>query len=343
MSSAEGGVADRGWRLWAKAVATLLLTALAGVIGFLLLPGQPPTTSLAQPTIVIGASQRGVTAVVSMRATGYSTAPGGGDQFELSLQVLSRITKPLTFEIRLNNLRALRLTRGVTPIAPAGVRAPAAAKHRQNDYLASLTFQPASTGAIGQQTPAPTPLPQSVEVTTLRPVVAAPAGPDLQITFPLIENELVTPAPSAFSADLLPVGEFLSNVPMYHPVLEPGASEFDAGHANLADYQTLAGDPPTLEPGEVWSWNGVGAVTLLAQNVIMADRAQQGLFWAGIALGVGAASAIALLVECTSVFLILDARRQRKSDVAKTDLDAKTASSETGPGGLPADPPGSPA
>jgi hypothetical protein len=330
---------------WTKVLVMLALTFVAGLVGFILLPSAPLTQGIKQPTILIAANQPGVTIMVDMGAR-----PGPQAMFGLTIKVVSPVTRPITFEVRVDNLPALEASDPPARLA-FNPNAPGLPLVRRQDgyaYVQQLTIEPSSALARSHSLQR-----DGIVLTTLRPIVDAQAGPDLQIRFPLVATEqtasqLVAPSTQATSGF-----PFLMRAPVYFPTIKLGTCEFSLGDdaspfyssaRDLTNYQTLAGDPPTLttlppSPGEVingqvWSWTGLSAPTLLAQNVIEADQAQQGLFWSGTALGVCAASAIGCVLEMTSVLLAVGARRRATTAVAEGPAaeaaESASAARETG-------------
>jgi hypothetical protein len=93
---------------------------------------------------------------------------------------------------------------------------------------------------------------------------------------------------------------------------------------DLANFQPLAGDPPTLTRAG-WTWTGVSNVTVLAQDIVAADAAQQQLFWSGILLGVAGAGAFAIPLELLS----LGEKRSRRK---RTEKATQQVSSTDEPG-----------
>lgn len=313
-----------GWRLRAKFAGTLVLALVTAGIGFWLLPSAPLTQNIVQPTITIAASQPDLTIAVSMTASGDTTssAPPARQHFWLALKLISPISGPVTFVVRMQSVRYVDVasTPHLTQLTPAGVAAPAASATqpwRQHDYLAMFSFFPSASAAAAAASP-----PESLRIATLRPIVSAVAGADLQISFPLITTELPGPAGVSSALSEYSSGQLLGGyvnppaVPghLYPPRLQMGITKFDAAGAgaDLADFQTLAGDPPTATPNQRWTWTGLDSVSMLAQNVIAADSAQQGLFWSGTLLGVAAASGVACALELLALWTRRSARRRAR-------------------------------
>jgi hypothetical protein len=328
-----------GWRAavsrYAKFFVAALITAGTVVIGHHELPGSPLTRDLVQPTITVFASRPGVTAVVGMSASSYVPVPAGlgdtatvrGYTFNITLKVVRPAATPVTFALVLTDFPRITDV-GVAALAAASpsailepplgtpsVNVPRSTRGRA-EYVATTAFRPVA-GAFGRQRPVREPI---VQVTTVQPVVSAISGPELQVTYPLVQAgayEQQVPATEPIPGSAIapgyeaPPGQQLANY--YQPDLEAGDTQFHVnGHVNLADYATLAGDPPSVKPKGLWSWTAISDVSLLAQDALTADVAQEHLFWAGVILGVAAASGIAALVELTSAIQATrKARRQR--------------------------------
>jgi len=337
-----------GWRAdvsrYAKFIVAALVTAATVAVGHHELPSSPLTKDLVQPTITVFASQPDVTAIVGMSASSYVPVPAAvgqsatvsGYAFNITLRVVHPLATRVSFVLvlsdfpRMSDVDTAPLTQQPSSIlqAPSGqlsvnVPNPAGNSGGRKDFLAMTAFRPGAATAAGLR-PALEPV---VHVTTLRPVVSAVSGPELEVTYPLVqagafEQEVPATEPIPGSA-IVPGNEVPSALRLanyYQPALEAGDTQFHVnGHVNLADYSTLAGDPPTVKPKELWSWTAISDVSVLAQDALTADVAQEHLFWAGVILGVAAASGIAALVELTSaVQATRKARRERRATRAKT-------------------------
>jgi hypothetical protein len=307
---------------FAKFLVAAVVTALTFGIGHHELPTKPLAKDLVQPTITVFASRPGVTATVGMSASSFvrvPAAPGDpasvtGYAFNLTLKIAHPPLAPVKFLVVLSDFPAVTAV-GVTPLSPlapialpaaqiaGGVPNPAGDALGRSDYLATPTYQPAGAAITGLPGAEPT-----VHVTTLLPVVSALSGPELQVTYPFVQAGTLSqtaPAGTAWpAAEILARYQVLPAPPTgkyYEPDLDPGDTLYHVnGHLNLADFATLAGDPPTVKPRGLWSWTAVSDVSLLAQDALTADVDQEHLFWAGVILGVAAASGIAAVIELTS-------------------------------------------
>jgi len=332
--SGDGDGEGRWWRVG----LILLPTILTLIVAVGIKPRDLTHTANFQPTITILASQPGVSATVSMVAKEKGAAPAeSASTYELALdlRVLNpATTRDLEFVVQLSDFpRAV----GLAPLLPSttfrssgapvgdglSLPTPQLDGDDRADYVAVRILRPGAHQAVFQ-------------FYTTRPVVAVPVGSDLQITFPLVQDEVAAPAPVASTA--LPVaarsyfGPYASlpvALPgnLYQPALEPGTTQYRAnGQESLPEYQTLAGDQPSIKPGDIWAWSGVGDVSLLAQNVLAANVEQSHLFWSGAMFGVAAAGGIATLVELFNVIQRYFRRRQRQQTaVAQTADDVAPA------------------
>jgi hypothetical protein len=108
---------------------------------------------------------------------------------------------------------------------------------------------------------------------------------------------------------------------LYQPDVVPATTEYIGLGEDLSNFQALSGDPPTLTPNGAWSWNGIGNVTVLAQDLVAADAEQNRLFWSGILIGVAGGGAIALAVELINLAEKLSRSRSR-NQVGKDGQEA---------------------
>jgi hypothetical protein len=273
--------------------------------------------------------------------------PGQGRQapgYELffTLKILGRVTKPLTFVMILNDFPPVT-GMGLVPLSLVPVRkspgsaaasaAPGAPPPPppvigdlapgRKAYLALFTVRPGDPSPVRGVKRALTAA--YLDVTTLRPLVAANAGSELRITFPLVEGAGLTSSLPTATSELFANVKNLPPLPqqLYQPDIEPATTEYVASQGeNLSDFQTLAGDPPATVR-DSWFWGGVSDVTLLAQNVMAADQAQRHLFEAGILLGVAATGAIALPLEAIGIWQESETRRRKRAE--KTRQQASRA------------------
>jgi hypothetical protein len=358
MADAAAAPDDRSWRSrWIRALLAVGLTAVAIVIGFRLSPGKPLARDLTQPTIFIFASHPDVSAIVTMSSNPYAPAsraaaspsatgssPRSGWQFQLTLKVLSPQRSPVTFLVLLSDFPRLLASNGVMPLKSASTPPPASALAQpltapaldavgRADFLAVDTFHPAPSAALLERRPSE----PTVKIVTQYSVVSRSSGAELQVAFPLVEDEKPAPVPDLPPTQPVPVSELLAGyqpVPSrpgrdcYEPDLEPGNMQFrPAVGVNLADYQTLAGTPPVSRAQGDWSWAGTGDISLLSQDALTADVAQQHLFWAGVAWGVAGAGFIAAVLELVSASQKQLAAR-RKQPPAAQSAGTVTATSE---------------
>jgi hypothetical protein len=355
----------RRWLLrWAKAGLAVVLTGLAIGVGFKFKPAKPLAKDIVQPTITIYASQPGISAVVTLSAypypasagtspasaaTGSTTAPSTvtgtsgppsapvpGSVFQIGLKVLSPRKKAVTFVFLLSDFPRI-LSPGITglkalSVAPATAASAAlpvpvqdAAGHA--DDLAFRTFVPPPSGVIARIR---RPSEPTVKVATQYSVVSRSSGSELQVAFPVVQDEKPgPPLPPTISVGSL-LGAYqspsaqLSGYPVsyYEPNLEAGDIQYrPASGTNLADYQTLAGTTPVIRPAGAWSWAGISDVSLLAQNALTADVGQEHLFWDGVAWGVAGAAGIAAVLEIVAAI-----QGETKPRTAERDGEADTAS-----------------
>ncbi len=164
-----------------------------------------------------------------------------------------------------------------------------------------------------------------IDVITSKPMVSNEKGPDIQLSYPLIEAQNLTvgttPTTSAplLSASACHALAYAKSLPfgtppvLHEPILQAGETEFFAPSGlKLTDFQAIVGDPGVIRPAGTWSWSGLDNVSLLAQNVLTEDSAQTHLFLAGVILAVAAAALVASAVEAVSA--IEDARERRAAE-----------------------------
>jgi hypothetical protein len=164
-----------------------------------------------------------------------------------------------------------------------------------------------------------------LDLRSLHSLGSANGGSRLQIYFPFVENEGVL-SPVELSSLPLPGNliiaaqiENLLSVPeqLYEPDIAPATTEYINRSEDLSNFQALSGDPPALTPDGSWSWNGVGNVTVLTQDLVAANDEQNHIFWSGILFGVAGGGAIALALELIGLGEKLrDSRSQKGANKA---------------------------
>jgi len=348
MADESSGLRKKHWlSRWARALLATVLSLLAVAVGYWLKPSKPLATDITQPTVTIFASQPGVAAVVTMSAYPVSAALSDAArsasglpatahyEFQLSLRVVSAQAGPVTFVVLLSDFPHV-LNRGLYRLRPAppagtapaagttpaagilGAELPVPAQDAlgHSDYLAVRTFLPLSATAVKRRLSEPT-----VKIATMYSMVSRSAGAELQVAFPLVQDEKPAPVLSLPPGQAVSASEILAayrsppSVPgnYYEPDLEPGTTQYHGGSAlNLTDYQTLAGTPPLIRPRGAWSWAAVSDVAILSQDALTADVAQDHLFWAGVAWGVAAAGVIAAVLELVSAAQEQGSARQER-------------------------------
>jgi hypothetical protein len=341
-----------------KAGLAVVLTVLAVVFGFKLNPPKPLAKDIVQPTVTIYASQPDVSAVVTLSAYPYrarkrtarrgtastgtasagtasagtgrsatSAPPKPGYEFDITIKVLSPRTSTVTFVLLLSDFPRI-LSPGITglkalsalPATAASEELPVPTQDARGhaDDLAIRTFVPSPSGALARTK---RPSEPTVMIATKYSVVSRSSGSELQVAFPVVQDEKPGPPlpPSISIASLLGAYEqpsaYLSGSPVsyYEPNVEAGDIQYrPANGTNLADYQTLAGTTPVIRPAGAWSWAGISDVSLIAQNALTADVDQEHLFWDGVAWGVAGAGGIAAVLEIVSAIQGPEEARTRK-------------------------------
>jgi hypothetical protein len=256
--------------------------------------------------------------------------------FDVSVKVISKLTRPVTFVLALNNFPA-GATGDIEPVSILPVQAahqqhvyrsglrPAIGDNRPHhqSFLAFLTILPPQYLGMSYVTYGQS---AGIDVITRHPMVSKRAGPDLQISYPLIlpDSPAVSAGPTAAPAGpQLPVGAcqaliFAGRLPagtpgqLYTPVLKPGTTQFVApAGVKLSDLQPIVGDPGAIGPVGTWTWSGVDDVSLVSQNVLNENSAQTHLFEGGAILGLAGAAIITAVVEAVSA--VEDHRKRRRA------------------------------
>ena len=195
------------------------------------------------------------------------------------------------------------------------------------EYLALATFRPKYH--VPYSVPHQFQRSVYLTVTTLHSLGSVSGGPQLRITFPLVDNEAGGAsgiASAGLSSQAIPSSHVFGTVKnppplpaqLYQVDLAPATTEYDPPTGDLSNFQTLSGDPPILTPYGSWSWKGISNITVLAQNVVAADEAQQRLFWSGILIGIAGAGAFALALELIGLGQKLTTSRLRKGAIKST-------------------------
>jgi hypothetical protein len=241
--------------------------------------------------------------------------------------MLSPVTKPVKFVIMLLYFPPL-MGQGVVPLtwrptgsagvppppSSSGILTPAAATSLGlRSYFFQSTLRPEKHVPHGAQTTVET---MNLVLTSLHSLGSVGAGSKLRIVFPLIVNE--GPTLAGYSSEPVSADGFtyeIENPPLlpaqlYLPNIVPATTEYSGGGEDLSNFQSLSGDLPTLEPDKAWYWNGVSNVTVLAQDLVAADDAQNRLFWSGILIGVAGGGAIAFALELIGLGEKLSRRRK---------------------------------
>jgi hypothetical protein len=238
---------------------------------------------------------------------------------------LSPVTKPVTFVIMLQNFPRLTgkgvvpltwrpTSRGGAPPAPPPLSPSVAADALGlRSYLFRSTLRPRPHVPRGVKTAA-----EEVDlgVTSLHSLGSVSTGSKLRIAFPLVGSEGQTPVAESYVPlppdELNDMIQSPSSLPdqVYQPNIVPAVTKYFGGSENLLNFQVLSADPPTLAPDRSWSWNGVSDVTVLAQDLVAADAAQNRLFWSGILIGVAGGAAIVFVLELLGLLEKLSRRRE---------------------------------
>lgn len=264
-----------------------------------------------------------------------------GYELGLSLRILGHVTKPVRFVMALLYFPPLT-GYGVVPLTWPPVRKPsgiAAGSGRQvaqrsatsiagsYEYLAMATFRPNYHLPYS----APQQIQRSVyfTVTTLQSLGSVSGGSHLRITFPLVYNEAggtAGQAPVSLLSQGIPSSRLFGTAKYPPPLpgrlypldLTPATTKYEPSNGDLSNFQLLSGDPPVLTPYGSWSWTGLSNITVLAQDVVAADVAQQHLFWSGILIGIAGAGAFAFVLELISLGQKLTSSRPRKGAIKPT-------------------------
>jgi hypothetical protein len=257
-----------------------------------------------------------------------------GYELDFSLRILSPVTKPMTFVILLQSFPPLTgydplvpLTwlpvklpphKQATPAIPAPPAPAAATQHGLRSYLVLVpVLPPEHHVARGIKTAAEE---VDLNLMSLYSLGSFSGGSKLRITFPFVANEGV--APVELASIPIPADELagrIKNPPplpeqLYQPDITPATTKYIGAGEDLSNFQALSGDPPALTPDKIWSWNGIGNVTLLAQDLVAADAEQKHLFWSGILIGVAGGGAIALALELIGLGEKLSERRNARKN-----------------------------
>ena len=273
--------------IWSSVRACLFLAIaiVLGVVGYTSLPTVEPQLPLQEPDITVLANQQNLPAAIGMS---LSASPGKNHAYDLTVDITPTIQVPRNtlVEVWFGDVPAPVSTTGLGVLSSRGqkqyaeIAAPAPATSQAPTYEATY----ASLGRIGENT----------------------GGGRIRVAFPDLTSEkpgpqFATPACSGPDASILPadpaicasLGSRAST--MWVPVLQAGQSTLTSG--DLAGYQYLAGDPPTLLGDSGWTWTGINGATVLAASVAAEDAQQNSVFRAGIFLGIAGGAAIAFITE----------------------------------------------
>lgn len=257
------------WR-WIKVVAAFVLAAMAGGIGWLLRNSTSSHVSTLQLTITPTQASRPVVFTVTL-----SNFP----RHTTGTPLVPLAEPPAT-------------SAGIARFGPASQAQPRAGP-RYADYYVQQVFP-----AAGSPGPGP------IVITSAAPLGEDEAGTQLRVAIPRIVGEVPgVRIPAGKTGQTLYAGS--ASAPGFFgsafvPTLLPGLSTFTVRSppaAPLADFQVLAGDPPTTLLGREWAWNGINGATVLAANVAAQDDAQIRLFWAGLALGLAGGAVVTGVIE----------------------------------------------
>jgi len=254
-----------------------------------------------------------------------------GYELDIALKVVTPRSSAVTFVLVLGDFPRI-LSTGISGLTAATsipsatalsgvlpVPAQDAAGHA--DFVAFRDFVPPPSAAAQARRPSE----PTVKIATQYSVISRSSGSELQVAFPVVLDEKAASSPppptqsfrissllGAYQNRLAAIGDEPAG-PYFEPNLLPGNTQFrpDSG-TRLKDYQTLTGTAPAVRPAGAWSWAGIGDVSLLAQDALIADVDQQHLFWDGVAWGVAGGGVIAAVVEAVTAYQERPGRRRRK-------------------------------
>ena len=281
----------------------LLVVSVAAplLVGWNLRPHVQEAPDLVGPSIVVLASQSGVSATVTAALT-VSTARGRHPStLRLTIVPTSTFSGTLELTVGLYDFPFGTTVAGATivPVTPpklgsALAALPVAAAPHPRGY--SDYAVPATLSAAGSSS-------ESVATLTIRaprPIGEHSLGAQLRVAFPVLRGEGPGAGPPGgyLVKDLFPAAAAAAGVRHEYPMaLQAGTSTFSDQAVSLTGYQILAGDPPTLQGATRWAWAGVNDATVLAANLHTQDVEQLKVFWSGLAIGLALAAFITLLLE----------------------------------------------